>query len=120
MEQMVVLSEMVLKYLAPTKTCKAWIKVLFNKKHTAVAYQAHLEPQNKCWPMSHTSVKWGYAAQYSVIVRPVYNTVRATNKVKINPGTNPKTEYDQGKDMIARQIYSENKSPAVFCQEQFL
>jgi hypothetical protein len=36
--------------------------------------------------------------------------------VKIRPGTKPRIEYDQGNDMMARQIYSENSSAAVFCQ----
>jgi hypothetical protein len=35
-------------------------------------------------------------------------------QVKIRPGTRPSTEYDQGKDMIARQIYSENSRAAVY------
>jgi len=34
--------------------------------------------------------------------------------VKIRPGTRPRTEYDQGKDIIARQIYSEKSSAAVY------
>lgn len=37
----------------------------------------------------------------------------ATKTVKINPGTKPRMEYDQGKDMIARQMYSEKSSVAV-------
>lgn len=33
--------------------------------------------------------------------------------VQIKPGTKPRTEYDQGNDMIARQIYSEKSNAAV-------
>jgi hypothetical protein len=40
------------------------------------------------------------------------------NTVRINPGTRPRIEYDQGNDMIAKQIYSEKSSAAVFCQLQ--
>jgi hypothetical protein len=47
------------------------------------------------------------------IVNEVYNTTPAMKTVKIRPGTRPRTEYDQGKDIIARQIYSEKSSAAV-------
>ena len=119
-EQMVVLSLIVLKYFAPTSTCNAWINVLFKRKHTAVAYHTHLDPQNKCCPISQTLVKWGYAAQYSVIIIPVYNTINATITVTISPRPSPNIEYDHGNDIMAKQMYSENKSPAVFCHEQSL
>ncbi len=44
----------------------------------------------------------------------MYNTKAATTIVKINPGTRPSSEYDHGKDMIARQMYSEKSSAAVY------
>jgi hypothetical protein len=47
----------------------------------------------------------------------VYNTVAAMNTVRIIPGTRPRIEYDQGKDMIARQIYSEKRSAAVYMED---
>jgi hypothetical protein len=34
--------------------------------------------------------------------------------VKMRPGTNPRTEYEYGKDMMAKQMYSENSSAAVY------
>jgi hypothetical protein len=34
--------------------------------------------------------------------------------VKINPGTSPRMEYDHGNDMMARQMYSEKSSAAVY------
>jgi hypothetical protein len=43
----------------------------------------------------------------------VYSTIAATTHVKIRPGTSPRIEYDHGKDMMARQMYSENSSAAV-------
>lgn len=33
--------------------------------------------------------------------------------VRIRPGTRPSIEYDHGKDMMAKQMYSENNSAAV-------
>ena len=48
----------------------------------------------------------------------MYNTTPATKTVRINPGTRPRTLYDQGKDMMARQMYSEKSNAAVFCQLQ--
>jgi hypothetical protein len=49
--------------------------------------------------------------------RDVYSTSAATTTVKIKPGTRPRTEYEYGKDMMARQMYSEKRSAAVchFC-----
>ena len=46
-------------------------------------------------------------------MRDVYNTMIATTTVKINPGTRPKIEYEYGNDMMAKQMYSENKRAAV-------
>ncbi len=43
----------------------------------------------------------------------MYKTRAATTTVKIKPGTKPKTEYEYGKDMIARQMYSEKSKAAV-------
>jgi hypothetical protein len=43
----------------------------------------------------------------------VYRTTPAMNTVRINPGTRPRIEYDQGNDIMARQIYSEKSSAAV-------
>lgn len=43
----------------------------------------------------------------------VYSTVPAITTVKMRPGTRPRMEYDHGKDMMARQMYSEKSSAAV-------
>src|ERR1700760_3050739 len=56
---------------------------------------------------------WGYAYQTTI---EVYRTSAATTTVKIRPGTRPRTEYEYGNDMIARQMYSENSKAAVLCQ----
>ena len=48
-------------------------------------------------------------------INDVYSTENATATVTISPGTNPNTEYEYGKDMIARHMYSLNNSAAV-CQ----
>ena len=37
--------------------------------------------------------------------------------VKIKPGASPSTEYEYGKDMIARQMYSENSRADVCAQD---
>lgn len=44
----------------------------------------------------------------------MYSTKPATTNVKIRPGTNPRTEYEYGKDIMAKQMYSENSSAAVY------
>jgi hypothetical protein len=44
----------------------------------------------------------------------VYRTNAAMTAVRIRPGTRPRMEYDQGNDMMARQMYSENSSAAVY------
>jgi hypothetical protein len=54
------------------------------------------------------------------MIKPVYRVVKETKMVIIIPGINPRTEYDQGNDKMAKQMYSENNRPAVFCQEQDL
>jgi hypothetical protein len=46
-------------------------------------------------------------------IRDVYRTSAAMTMVKIKPGTSPRMEYDHGKDMMARQMYSEKSSAAV-------
>jgi hypothetical protein len=46
----------------------------------------------------------------------VYKTTPAMKTVRISPGTRPKTEYDHGNDMMARQMYSEKSSAAVYRQ----
>jgi hypothetical protein len=46
-------------------------------------------------------------------MRDVYSTSAATTAVKMRPGTSPKMEYDQGKDIIAKQMYSEKSKNAV-------
>ena len=46
--------------------------------------------------------------------KEVYRTKAATTMVNMMPGTRPKTEYDQGKDMMARQMYSEKSRAAVW------
>jgi hypothetical protein len=43
----------------------------------------------------------------------VYSTRPATTTVKMRPGTRPKTEYEYGNDMMAKQIYSEKSNAAV-------
>lgn len=48
-------------------------------------------------------------------IKDVYSTEKATTTVTISPGTSPNTEYEYGKDMIARHMYSLNNSAAV-CQ----
>ena len=45
--------------------------------------------------------------------KDVYNTMAATTTVRMMPGTRPKIEYEYGKDMIARQMYSENRRAAI-------
>jgi len=47
------------------------------------------------------------------VISEVYRTREAIMIVKINPGTSPRIEYDQGNDMMARQMYSEKSSAAV-------
>jgi hypothetical protein len=47
-------------------------------------------------------------------ISEVYSTEAAITMVRIRPGTRPRTEYDHGKDMIARQMYSEKSSAAVY------
>lgn len=44
----------------------------------------------------------------------VYQTIRDTTIVKRIPGNRPSVAYDAGKDMMARQIYSEKRSAAVY------
>jgi hypothetical protein len=90
------------------------MKVLFNKNMTAVIYQAILESQKRYWPMSQTSRTSGWRKQNLQIIRDVYSTIAATTTVKIRPGTRPRTEYDHGNDMMARQIYSEKSKAAVY------
>ena len=51
------------------------------------------------------------------VISEVYRTIPAITTVKIKPGTRPRIEYDQGKDIIARQMYSE-KSNAAVCKEK--
>jgi len=46
--------------------------------------------------------------------KDVYSTRAATTTVRIKPGTRPKTEYEYGKDMMAKQMYSEKSSAAVY------
>ena len=118
------------------------MKVLFNKNITAVPHQAILESQNRYWPMSQTSRISGCRRQKRLYearsrlacacdpltltpttrpgrgipyqtVNDVYKTTPAINTVRIKPGTRPRIEYDQGKDIMARQIYSENSRAAV-------
>jgi hypothetical protein len=45
--------------------------------------------------------------------REVYKTSPAMTTVKIRPGTRPRVAYEYGKDMIAKQMYSENNNAAV-------
>ena len=48
------------------------------------------------------------------MVKDVYKTKAAITMVRITPGTRPRIEYDQGKDMIAKQMYSEKSRAAVW------
>lgn len=48
------------------------------------------------------------------IISDVYKTTLAIKTVKIKPGTSPRTEYEFGNDMIARQMYSEKRRAAVY------
>lgn len=50
---------------------------------------------------------------YQTIIE-VYSTKPATTAVKTKPGTRPRTEYDHGNDIIARQMYSEKSNAAVW------
>jgi len=47
-------------------------------------------------------------------MREVYNTKPAMTTVRIMPGTRPRTEYEYGNDIIAKQMYSENSRAAVY------
>jgi hypothetical protein len=44
----------------------------------------------------------------------VYKTKAAMTTVRMRPGTRPSTEYEYGNDMIAKQMYSEKRSAAVY------
>lgn len=46
-------------------------------------------------------------------IKEVYKTEAATTTVTIRPGTRPRTEYEYGNDMIAKQMYSAKSSAAV-------
>jgi hypothetical protein len=46
--------------------------------------------------------------------RDVYKTKAAMTTVRMRPGTRPSTEYEYGNDMIAKQMYSEKRSAAVY------
>lgn len=80
---------------------------------TAVAYHAHVLPQNSICPMSQTSRTSGWRIQNSQTTSDVYKTKAATTTVRIKPGTSPRTEYEYGNDIMARQIYSEKSNAAV-------
>ena len=43
----------------------------------------------------------------------MYRTKAAMTTVRMTPGTRPRIEYDQGKDIMAKQIYSEKSRAAV-------
>jgi len=47
-------------------------------------------------------------------INEVYKTRAAMTTVMIRPGTNPRTEYEYGNDIMAKQIYSANNSAAVY------
>ncbi len=47
-------------------------------------------------------------------IKEVYKTEAATTTVTMRPGTRPRTEYEYGNDMIARQMYSAKRSAAVY------
>jgi hypothetical protein len=47
-------------------------------------------------------------------ISEVYSTIPAVINVRIMPGIRPRTEYDQGADMIERHIYSEKSNAAVY------
>ncbi len=54
-----------------------------------------------------------YSVAYQTI-KEVYKTEAATTTVTMRPGTRPRTEYEYGNDMIARQMYSAKRSAAVY------
>lgn len=62
--------------------------------------------------MSFADPHQGMKAYHTI--KDVYRTDMATATVTIRPGTRPKTEYEYGKDMMAKQMYSE-KSKAAVC-----
>lgn len=80
---------------------------------TAVAYHAQFEPQNSICPMSQTLWICGCTRQKRQRTSDVYWTVAATPIVTRTPGTIPSTEYENGKDIIARHMYSEKSNAAV-------
>jgi hypothetical protein len=47
-------------------------------------------------------------------ISEVYSTIPAVINVRITPGIRPRTEYDQGADMMERHIYSEKSNAAVY------
>jgi hypothetical protein len=47
------------------------------------------------------------------VISEVYSTIPAITTVSIKPGTRPRIEYDQGKDIMAKQMYSEKSNAAV-------
>ena len=53
------------------------------------------------------------------VIKDVYKTKAAMTTVKIRPGTRPRTEYDHGNDMMAKQMYSENSRAAVWSIDQY-
>lgn len=106
------------------------MNVLFSKNIAAVAYHATFEFQKRRCPTSQISRTSGFRRQKRLrqhsgpgqflvnrvthqIVREVYRTISATETVTISPGTRPSTEYDQGNDIIAMQMYSEKSKVAV-------
>lgn len=57
------------------------------------------------------SLETGIGAYHNT--REVYSTSNATTTVRIKPGTSPRTEYEYGKLIMAKQMYSENNKAAV-------
>ena len=92
----------VFSHFAPTRQCKAIMKVLLPMKRTAVALYAHCDPPNKLRPISQTSRTSGCFKQYLHRIREVYCTIAATPMVTITPGTMPKTEKDLREAQLIR------------------
>ena len=108
------------------------MKVLFRMKKTAVMLYASSEPPKSIFPISQTSRISGCLRQNRHRTRDVYCTLAATEIVTMTPGTSPRIENDlqravraqcdtpkgfliayQGKERMARQMYSLNSRLAV-------
>ena len=109
-----------------------WMNVLLKTKNTDVMLYASCEPPKSILPMSQISRISGCLRQNRHRTRDVYCTLAATEIVTMTPGTSPRIENDlqravrvqcdtpkgfliayQGKERMARQMYSLNSRLAV-------